>query len=98
MKNTKLRAIQETRGHSGKNTHALGGFLTATLLAVCLCIGTSLANAAQRDMNIVAHQDDDILFMNPDIAHAIQGNHSILTVFLTAGDAGIGPAYMVTRE
>ena len=98
MKNTKLPAIQETRGHSGKNTHALGSFLTATLLAVCLCIGTSLANAAQRDMNIVAHQDDDILFMNPDIAHAIQGNHSILTVFLTAGDAGIGPAYMVTRE
>jgi hypothetical protein len=49
-------------------------------------------------MNIVAYEDDDIIFMNPDIAHAIQQKHSILTVFLTAGDAGAGPGYMVTRE
>jgi hypothetical protein len=46
-----------------------------------------------RDMAIVAHQDDDLLFMNPDIMHAIQANHAMLTVFLTAGDAGLPASY-----
>jgi hypothetical protein len=50
-------------------------------------------------MNIVAHQDDDILFMNPDILHPIQEGSSVLTVYVTAGDAiGLGADYMLKRE
>ncbi|MEO8105512.1 MAG: PIG-L family deacetylase [Candidatus Saccharibacteria bacterium] len=49
-------------------------------------------------MNIVAHQDDDLLFMNPAIMRDIQAGHCVRTVYLTAGDAGSGRFYMLNRE
>ena len=49
-------------------------------------------------MNFVAHEDDDILFMNPDLIHDIQAGRCIRTVFLTAGDAGVGEAYWIGRQ
>ncbi len=49
-------------------------------------------------MNIVAHEDDDILFMNPDLTHEIQAGYCIRTVYLTAGDAGKGEYYWLSRE
>jgi LmbE family N-acetylglucosaminyl deacetylase len=50
------------------------------------------------DLNIVAHQDDDLLFMNPDILHSIEAGTPVTTVYLTAGDAGLGQAYWDGRE
>jgi LmbE family N-acetylglucosaminyl deacetylase len=41
-----------------------------------------------RTLNIVAHQDDDLLFLSPDLLHAIQSGRTVRTIFLTAGDAG----------
>jgi LmbE family N-acetylglucosaminyl deacetylase len=49
-------------------------------------------------MNIVAHQDDDLLFMNPTIANAIDRGYCIRTVYLTAGDAGQAKRYWLARE
>lgn len=49
-------------------------------------------------MTIVAHQDDDILFMNPDIAHSIADGEANTTIYVTAGDAGLGPTYWQGRE
>jgi LmbE family N-acetylglucosaminyl deacetylase len=49
-------------------------------------------------MNIVAHQDDDLLFMNPDIIHDIDEGRCVRTVYLTAGDAGAGQFYRLNRE
>ncbi|HKU18038.1 MAG TPA: PIG-L family deacetylase [Candidatus Saccharimonadales bacterium] len=49
-------------------------------------------------MVTVAHQDDDLLFMNPDVQHDIQAGRCIRTVYLTAGDAGSGPFYWIGRE
>jgi LmbE family N-acetylglucosaminyl deacetylase len=49
-------------------------------------------------MNIVAHEDDDILFMNPDLQHDIQAGMCVTTVYLTAGDGGRGPGYWERRE
>ncbi|MCG8419611.1 MAG: FG-GAP-like repeat-containing protein [Proteobacteria bacterium] len=40
------------------------------------------------DLYIVAHQDDDLLFMNPDVMNSIRAGHTVRTVYLTAGDAG----------
>lgn len=40
-------------------------------------------------MTIVAHTDDDLLFMNPDIATSIAEGNVATTVFVTAGDAGV---------
>jgi LmbE family N-acetylglucosaminyl deacetylase len=49
-------------------------------------------------MNIVAHQDDDLLFMNPDLSHEISAGQCIRTVYVTAGDAGQGSVYWLGRE
>ncbi len=49
-------------------------------------------------MHIVAHQDDDLLFMNPDVLHGIKTGHCISSVYLTAGDAGAAARYWLARE
>lgn len=49
-------------------------------------------------MNIVAHQDDDLLFINPQIAHDIQHHACVRTVYVTAGDDGQGTDYLHLRE
>ncbi len=49
-------------------------------------------------MNIVAHQDDDLLFMNPDLLHDIKAGHCIRTIYVTAGDAGDNQFYWLGRE
>jgi len=38
-------------------------------------------------MQVVAHEDDDILFMNPDIQTSINLGYKVVTVFMTAGQA-----------
>ncbi len=49
-------------------------------------------------MNIVAHEDDDLLFLSPDLLHAIQNNWCVRTVYVTAGDSGAGEGYWSGRE
>ncbi|MBB4738514.1 hypothetical protein BJY16_001973 [Actinoplanes octamycinicus] len=49
-------------------------------------------------LNVVAHQDDDILFLNPDIQRDIDARRCTVTVFVTAGDADKGEAYWRERE
>ncbi|MGS1009459.1 PIG-L family deacetylase [Achromobacter anxifer] len=51
-----------------------------------------------KDMAFVAHLDDDLLFMNPDIASNIQAGGCVRLVYLTASDAGEGEGYMLGRE
>jgi LmbE family N-acetylglucosaminyl deacetylase len=50
------------------------------------------------DMILVAHQDDDLLFMNPTINALIDGDAPVTSVYLTAGDAGLDEAYWGDRE
>lgn len=47
-------------------------------------------------LSFVAHQDDDLLFMNPDIASDVQaaGSGQTWIVYLTAGNIPAGPAGM----
>src|SRR5690606_28682302 len=51
-----------------------------------------------KDLTFVAHLDDDLLFMNPDIATNIQADACVQVVYLTASDAGEGEGYMLGRE
>ncbi|MFG2002429.1 PIG-L family deacetylase [Spirillospora sp. NPDC048911] len=41
---------------------------------------------ADRYLQVVAHEDDDLLFMNPDIQDVVTAGHETVTVFLTAGE------------
>jgi LmbE family N-acetylglucosaminyl deacetylase len=49
-------------------------------------------------MNVVAHEDDDLLFMNPDLLKEIKAGHCVRTIYMTAGDAGAGEFYWLSRE
>lgn len=49
-------------------------------------------------LNIVAHEDDDLLFMNPDLERDYRAGYCIRTVYITAGDAGSGQFYWLGRE
>ncbi len=53
---------------------------------------------AIRDLAFVAHLDDDLLFMNPDLMDNIQAGGCVRVVYLTASDAGEGEPYMFGRE
>ena len=49
-------------------------------------------------LTVVAHQDDDLLFMNPHIEKAISSHACIRTVYITAGDDGRSARYWQSRE
>ena len=51
-------------------------------------------------MQVVAHQDDDILFMNPDLLGTIHLGASVATVYLTAGESDLPDAagYAASRQ
>ncbi len=80
------------------------------LIWLC-CMGLLLAPAAHavpanpsalhcsgKDLVFVAHLDDDLLFMNPDISAGINAGGCVLTVYLTASERGEGEGYMLGRE
>lgn len=47
---------------------------------------------------IVAHEDDDLLFMNPDLAQSIVSGKCVRTIYITAGDDGHSTDYWKGRE
>jgi LmbE family N-acetylglucosaminyl deacetylase len=83
--------------------------LMTILAAVFATIGVSLhtssvASAASATcpngstMAVVAHEDDTLLFINPDILNDIQSGKCVQTVIMTAGDSGAGQSYWGMRE
>jgi LmbE family N-acetylglucosaminyl deacetylase len=77
--------------------------VTAGTVIVTVSFFTAGANktataAAGTTLNFVAHEDDDLLFLSPDLLHAIQAGRTVRTVFLTAGDAGNSATYWMGRE
>ena len=71
------------------------------LVALCACgddlqpIGDPLR--ASRDLVVVAHQDDDLYFMQPDLLEAVQRGEGITSVYVTAGDNAQGMDYAMNR-
>src|SRR6476469_5268876 len=55
-----------------------------------ICFATNTLHAAISDyvtMQIVAHQDDDILFMNLEVRNMVAAGYGCVTVYVTAGEA-----------
>ncbi len=71
---------------------------TSTVSPTPLSSAPNTSCAVPTVITFVAHEDDDILFMNPDINHAIKTGYCIRTVFVTAGDAGANQYYWLSRE
>lgn len=56
--------------------------------SVLLCHSAQAQGLADYStMQIIAHQDDDLFFMNPDIRNMIAAGYGSVTVYLTAGEA-----------
>ncbi len=49
-------------------------------------------------MDIVAHQDDDLLFMSPDLLRSVKAGNCVRTIYITAGDGGNNFSYWQSRE
>ena len=49
------------------------------------------------DLTIVAHQDDDLLFMQPDLYDAVQRRTGVTIVYVTAGNGNHGVEVAETR-
>lgn len=61
-------------------------------LAACVAIGGIFVTAkpASAAVYVVAHPDDDILLMGPNLINDIKGNYLTVIIVVTAGDAGNG--------
>jgi LmbE family N-acetylglucosaminyl deacetylase len=64
--------------------------VTAAPAAAASCTGGTLT--------FVAHEDDDLIFINPDIVTDIRAGRCVKTVFLTAGEAGTAYPDALIRE
>lgn len=49
-------------------------------------------------VTIWAHTDDDLLFAHEPIANEIAAHDCVRTIYVTAGDAGLGRSYVQNRE
>jgi LmbE family N-acetylglucosaminyl deacetylase len=58
----------------------------------------SFAQSPLRVVNVVAHPDDDLIFLSPDLLIDLRSAEAFRTVFLTSGDAGRGRLYAAARE
>ncbi|VXC10157.1 conserved exported hypothetical protein [Arthrobacter sp. 9V] len=63
------------------------GFAAPASAAVPPCSGTGGAQ------QIVAHTDDDLIFISPDFMRDIQAKRCVQTIYVTAGEAGEGQSY-----
>ncbi len=70
----------------------------ATVVPITLATLPTPACTGKTTLSFVAHEDDDLLFMNPDHLHELHGGACLRTVYLTAGDAGMGSKYWLSRQ
>ncbi|HEY1816650.1 MAG TPA: FG-GAP-like repeat-containing protein [Kofleriaceae bacterium] len=64
-------------------------------IAIAACgdddLGPGLPLAPCGDLVLIAHQDDDLLFMQPDVIEAVQRGGGVTNVYVTAGNDNKGP-------
>ena len=84
--------------HIPKHHHITTSQINAAVLPTNLANLMNTICQGPTIMNIVAHQDDDLLFMNPSLIHDIRFGYCIRTIYLTAGDAGNNSPYWLSRE
>ncbi len=71
---------------------------TATLSLVATPASAGGITCALGAVNVVAHPDDDLFFVNPLIAQDIRANRCSTTIYVTSGDAGRSSSYYAARE
>jgi len=62
--------------------------IASTVLPIPLDILPNTSCPTSTVVSVVAHQDDDLLFMNPDLINNVRSGRCVRTIYVTAGDAG----------
>ncbi|MEV7086134.1 ricin-type beta-trefoil lectin domain protein [Streptomyces sp. NPDC093085] len=95
MGNSDVRGKPGVRGRPRVRGNPRRPLWAVSLLALCAALGTLAApppdprgENCERLLVGVAHQDDDLLFVNPEIQRTVRAGCPVRTVYLTAGDAG----------
>jgi LmbE family N-acetylglucosaminyl deacetylase len=70
----------------------------ATVVPTTLSTLPAPTCTGKTSLSFVAHEDDDLLFMNPDHLHVLHSGGCLRTVYLTAGDDGLRSTYWLGRE
>jgi LmbE family N-acetylglucosaminyl deacetylase len=75
---------------------ALAGLVVACSARVPARDGSS----GPLSMQVVAHEDDDLLFMNPDLGDDVRSGRAVVTVYLTSGESNSTdvPTYIAQRQ
>ncbi|MCH2110594.1 MAG: PIG-L family deacetylase [Polyangiaceae bacterium] len=60
--------------------------------------GADPVAAGDSHVVVVAHQDDDLLFINPFLQQAIDAGDALRTAYLTSGNNDLGMDYVLERE
>jgi L,D-peptidoglycan transpeptidase YkuD (ErfK/YbiS/YcfS/YnhG family)/LmbE family N-acetylglucosaminyl deacetylase len=78
--------------------------VVSLVLGLAVMPGVPDARAAEPDcpagttLLVSAHEDDDLLFMSPDVIHEIRAGRCVRTVYVTAGDDNLSESYWRGRE
>jgi LmbE family N-acetylglucosaminyl deacetylase len=96
-------ALHLRKSHPRRSLAARAGALLIALLAALVVVpaGPAAASAdcpAGAEVNVIAHPDDDLFFMNPDVQDAVAAGTCVRTVYVTSGDAGQATWYWQSRE
>ena len=83
---------------ANKSSQTLGLNHTSTVVPITIDQLPYTACDGPTTINVVAHQDDDLLFMSPDLIHDLDAGHCVRTVYVTAGDAGGNQFYWLGRQ
>lgn len=83
---------------SGREAGAGAGASTSADPAAPALPAWTSAHCYGGSLVVVAHADDDLLFVNPEQQRAISAGTCVYTVYVTAGDAGRPAGYWQARE
>ena len=92
-----LRGFRSSKGGASVLKLARTLFSRHLLWALALWILPGSA-AADGQLQIVAHEDDDLYFMTPAVSDGIATGEASWTVYVTAGDAGRTDGHWQNRE
>jgi LmbE family N-acetylglucosaminyl deacetylase len=94
-----LRGSSQPSARRGRRRLLAGLVVLAASVMTFGVSGTASAvGCSASSVNIAAHPDDDLFFMNPAVLQTIANGGCSTTVYVTSGDAGGADSYYLGRE
>lgn len=98
-------ALRRLPPRSSRPHRIAAGITALSVLGTLVLALAGIAGAAETapcpagaTLNVVAHPDDDLLFLSPDLQHDIAAGRCVRTVYVTAADDNSDASYWRGRE